>query len=218
MVAEHCPSDSTIRNVQKAVIEFYKEKHRRYPWRRTKDPFKILVAEILIKLIGADKAKPVYQEIIRKYGNPMLLSNIRVDELREIIRPLGLINRAKLLVDLSTDIVERFDGEVPKTYSELITLKGVGQYTANAVLCLAHGQKAPMIDESVKRIFTRCFNFKSTKSACLDKDLWVSVEKFLPNKQTKEFNLGLIDIGAFFCKPQKSLCEECPLKFIIITH
>lgn len=165
-------------------------------------------------MTGADKAKDAYQEITSKYGTPKRLSKASTEEIISAIETLGLINRAQLLIDLSKDITDRFSGEVPNSYNELISLKGVGRYTANAVLCLSYGKKAPLVDESVKRIYTRCFNYCSDKQANLDDDLWRLAEKLVPKKQAKEFNLGLLDIGALFCKHNKALCELCPLNFI----
>jgi A/G-specific adenine glycosylase len=197
---------------QEVVIKFYLENGRSYPWRRTNDPFKILVAEILLRLTGAWKAEAVYEEIIRSYGTVESMSKAKTKELKRIIRPLGLSHRAKLLVDISKDIINRFGGRVPDDFAALVSLKGVGRYTANAVLCLGYGRKVPLVDESVRRIFVRCLNFRSTKPAYLDNDLWSFAAKLLPDKRIKEYNLGLLDLGATLCKYPKSLCCKCPLQ------
>jgi A/G-specific adenine glycosylase len=197
---------------QKAVIKFYEEKGRDYPWRKAKDPFKILIAEILIRLTGAWKAEKVYGIIISKYGNAKFLSKANVEELENIIRPLGLIHRAKLLIKTSSEIVDLFECTVPNDFTKLTSLSGVGRYTANAILCFGYGRRVPLVDESVRRVLTRCLNFISLKPAYLDNDLWSFAENLLPDKKIKEYNLGLIDLGAMFCKHPKSLCYVCPLK------
>ncbi len=196
---------------QKAVIAFYANRGRIYPWRQSVDPYEILVAEVLIKLTGAGKAEPVYRKLIAIYGDPKLMSEADIGELEEMIRPLGLINRAKMLVDLSKTLVENFEGHVPEDYSALTSLKGVGRYTANAVLCLAYGIRVPLVDESVKRVFARCLNFPSKKPAHMDEGLWSFATGLLPKRKVKEYNLGLIDLGALFCKHSKSSCVECPV-------
>jgi A/G-specific adenine glycosylase len=203
--------DRLKKEFQERVIKFYFESGRRYPWRRSKDPFRILVAEILLRLTGAWKAEAVYRRVVGKFGNAEAMSKANVNELEEIIRPLGLLNRAKLLVDVSHDIVSRFDGQIPNDFTELMSLKGVGRYTANAVLCLGYGKKVPLVDESVKRVLTRCFHFESNKLAYLDDDLWAFAAELLPDERIKEYNLGLLDLGAMLCKYPKSSCCNCPL-------
>lgn len=204
--------DRLKKEFQERVIKFYLENGRRYPWRKTEDPFRILVAEILLRLTGAWKAEAVYQKVISKYGNVESMSKANINELKDMIRPLGLLQRAKLLIDVSKDIIDRFDGQIPNDFTELMSLRGVGRYTANAVLCLGYGRKVPLVDESVRRVFMRCFNFKSTKPAYLDEDLWAFAAELLPDKRIKEYNLGLLDLGATLCKYPKSLCCKCPLQ------
>lgn len=199
------------REFQERIINFYFESGRRYPWRRTKDPFRILVAEILLRLTGAWKAEAVYQRVIARYGSAEEMSRADVRELEEMIRPLGLVSRAKVLVNVSQDIVSRFNGQIPNDLTKLMSLKGVGRYTANAILCLGYGEKVPLVDESVKRVLTRCLHFESNKPAYLDNDLWVFAAELLPDKGIKEYNLGLLDLGAILCKYRLASCGNCPL-------
>lgn len=91
----------------------------------------------------------------------------------------------------------RFSGKVPTTYTDLISIKGIGQYTANAILCLSHNQKLPLVDASVSRLFSRHFKLITDKPAYSDKYLWALATELLPNSNFRDYNLGLLDIGAF---------------------
>lgn len=210
--------DNTKRiKFQSRVIKFYQENGRQFPWRETEDPFKIIVAEILLKRTGAWKTRVVYVRILEEYDTVRSMSKADIDKLRETIRPLGLLYRAELLVDISKDIVKRFDGKVPESLADLESIKGVGHYTANAVLCLAYRKRVPLVDESVKRIFSRSLSFESSKKAYQDSELWQLANSLLPKRKVKEYNLGLLDLGAIVCKYKRPLCKKCPLAGVICT-
>lgn len=200
-----------IESFQKAAIGWFKEKGRVFPWRQTREPFPILVAEVLLKLTGAWKAESAYNRIVADYGVPECMAIANPEELRKVFGPLGLHGRASLLVEISKELQSRFNGEVPTTYLELVSLKGIGQYTANAILCLAYGERVPLVDGSVSRIFCRCLDFSTKKPAYADKELWAIAGQLLPQTDVREYNLGLLDIGALLCKYRKPRCPECPL-------
>jgi len=199
---------------QKTIISWYRKNGRSYPWRETQDPFKIIIAEITLKLTGAWKAEKVYNYIEEKYGSPKKMAVANLEDLQNHFKPLGLINRCNMLIDVANDIQNRFDGEVPRTYNKLISIKGIGQYTANSVLCFAYNKRLPLVDSSTQRIFKRCFSYKTKVQAYADKKLWKLAEDLLPYKKIKDFNLGLIDLGALVCRYNNPEHDKCPLKDI----
>jgi A/G-specific adenine glycosylase len=200
-----------VKAFQSCIIDWYSRNNRNFPWRETNDPFHVLIAEILLKLTGAWKVVEVYPIIIERFGTPQTMANADVQELRRLFQPLGLYERASLLKGISDTIIERFNGAVPTTYDELITLNGIGTYTANAILCLAYRKRTLLVDGSTSRIFSRCFQYISDKPAYADKKLWELAERFLPDHNYREYNLGLLDLGAAVCKYPKPRCSECPL-------
>jgi len=203
---------------QSSVIRWYGQFGRAYPWRQTRDPFEILVAEFLLRLTGAWKAEKVYEYIMAKYPTPGQMAKADKRDLLEQLRPLGLWGRADTLVEIATTISEHLDGYVPRTHSELVAIKGIGQYTANAILCLAYDERVPLVDGSVSRVFRRCLNFSTGKPAYADRQLWIFAEMLLPKRQHREYNLGLLDIGALVCKHARQLCNECPLASICLRN
>lgn len=200
-----------ILDFQEKVISWFKQNGRDFPWRTTNDPFLITVAEILLKLTGAWKAEDAYIRLIKMHRTPESMAHANPVQLREIMQPLGLTHRAELLINLSQELITRFDGNCPDNYEELISIKGIGRYIANAVLCFAFNKKVPLVDGSVSRVFKRHFDYKSNKLAYADKELWHIASEFLPDKNFKEYNLGLLDIGAVICKHASPQCTECPI-------
>lgn len=196
------------------ITKWFERNGRRFPWRETRDPFKILIAEVTLKLTGAWKAEKVYDVLVKKFGTPALMAEANLPELAEAFRPLGLHTRANLIVDMAKALNERFNGNVPKTYDELISLKGVGRYTANAVLCLAYSQHVPLVDGSTSRVFRRCFGFHTGKEAYADKDLWAVATELLPEGDCRDYNLALLDFASLICKYRNPLCNSCPVTTI----
>lgn len=196
---------------QSIVINWFLSNGRVYPWRQTTNPFHILIAEFILRLTGAWKAEKAYNTIISRYGHPNLMSNADLHNLYNIFKPLGLHSRASNLISISKDIENRFAGQVPSSYHSLISIKGIGQYTANAILCLSFNQKLPLVDGSVSRLFRRYLKLAFDKPAYSDKKLWDLATELLPNSNFRDYNLGLLDIGAIHCKYPKPICNSCPL-------
>lgn len=203
---------------QASIIEWFSSNGRSYPWRQTRDPFRILIAEVTLKLTGAWKAQRVYEQLVTKYGTAARMASANLPELAEAFRPLGLFSRAMLLVNIAQELNDRFSGNVPKTYDELVSIKGIGRYTANAILCLAYDERVPLVDESVSRIFRRCFGFSTNREAYADKELWRIAQDLLPQRFYREYNLGLIDVGALVCKHTKQRCSYCPVSWACVHY
>lgn len=209
---------SNIQKFQCRIIEWFLLNGRKFPWRDSRDPFGVLVAEIVLKLTGAWKARVAYDTIMQRYGTPALMANGDLKGLLEIFRPLGLHSRAESLIEIARQLNTEFGGVVPQEYSELTKIKGVGKYIANAILCLAYNKRVPLVDGSVYRVLNRCLGIHSTKEAYADENLWEKAEELLPGKNYREYNLGLIDIGAIICQYKKTLCDSCPVVKICLSH
>jgi len=196
---------------QSRLINWHLNNRRNYPWRDTSDPFKVLIAEIVLRITGAWKSERIYSYLIEKYGTPEKMALADPLELYAAFKPLGLHNRAFLLIDIAKDLIRRFHGNVPATYSSLVSIKGIGRYTANAVLCFAFGQRVPLVDESISRIFKRCFGFVPRKAAYADTELWSFAHDLLPATRYCEYNLALLDLGALVCTHKRPRCAVCPI-------
>ncbi|GKS67904.1 hypothetical protein YTPLAS73_14510 [Nitrosarchaeum sp.] len=137
-------------------------------------------------------------------------------KLKKVLKPLGLEHtRSKHLKDLSKKILADFNGKVPGTKKELLSLPGVGPYTANAVLCFSFGHDVSMLDVNILRVIERVFSpdVNNARGAS-DKNLWEFVEKLPPAGKGKEFNYAILDLAGEICASRNPKCSSCPMRKI----
>ena len=205
MVAERRKKVITAR-----LLNWFAKYGRRFPWRRTKNPYRIFIAESLLQKTNVEKVYPAYLTIIKKYPNIDRLAEAKITDLRKIVAPLGLVKRAKFLKKGAREVIVRFNRKFPKDKRELKRIMGVGDYVAHAILCFGYGERLPLVDTNVARVYKRIYNFKSSKLPYADRELWEFSKSLLPQKNFKEYNLALLDLSALLCLPKKPLCHNCP--------
>ncbi len=193
------------------VVAWFRNNGRTFPWRDSTNPFHILVAEMLLRQTQAHRVVGPYLELLDEYPDPEALADARVPRLRRWFRPLGLVRRADSLVACARALVEKHSGQVPSDLATLLSLPGLGTYSARATLCLAYGQAVPMVDEGSGRVLRRILGREIRGPAYSRRSLLRDAQSLLPEDSAREFNLGLIDIAARFCRPRNPLCSECPL-------
>ncbi len=195
------------------VIEWGRREVSTFPWRQTKDPYKILVAEILLRKTTRAQVVQVFAHFLKTFPNVESLSIARISAIRNLIRPLGLENvRASSLARLAKRIVNKHRGNVPTSRVQLLQLPGVGPYIANAVMCMAYGKDEPLVDTNSIRVIVRVFSVKSERSRPRDDPtLWKIASELLPAGRAREYNLSLLDLARSVCLPRRPKCFECPL-------
>lgn len=214
MLAEpYYPVDSTewTQSFQKAVLAWFEQNGRDFPWRNTSNPFHVLVAEVLLRQTQAKRVANPYLDLIERYPDPRTLAKADVNALRLWFKPLGLVRRADLLVEAAQVLLKEHGGDVPRDLESLLKLPGIGRYIAGATLCLSFGEPFPMVDEASGRVLRRVLGMNSEGPAYTDSNLLNAAETLLPHPMVKEFNLGLIDIAAAHCSPRKPKCTTCPV-------
>ena len=187
---------------------------REFPWRDTRNPFHILVAEVLLRQTQAERVAGPYLELISSYPDPAALAEADSEELRHWFKPLGLVRRADSLMGSAKQIRDLYRGRVPRDLNSLMDLPGIGMYAARAILCLAFGEPVPMVDESSGRLLRRMLGLKSSSPAYADKQLIDIAASLIPEESPREFNLALLDIAAAVCKPKSPQCPSCPLSTV----
>lgn len=181
-----------------------------YPWRETDNLFHAIIAEILLQRTRRDIVIRIYNKFIQKYKNPNDVLNADRRELLRILRPLGLIKRTDVILNLAKKLA---DG-IPKKEEELKKLPGIGDYTA-AIVSAVHLQKpVAAVDKNVARIFIRLFGIKAKnpKRPQDDPNIRKIAQTCLPKSKVREYNLALLDLGWEICRPKKPKCSECPLR------
>jgi A/G-specific adenine glycosylase len=197
-------------------VKWAKTNTRDFPWRKTKNPYNVLVAEIMLQRTKAEQVLPVYKQFLKKFPNFDALNKTSVSEIRNSIIPLGLEKRALGLKRLAEQVIKEYGGRIPCTKDELLELHWVGNYIANAVLCNAFGIDAPMVDANFARVLDRVFSLKPKHPAQKDKRVWALADSMMPYVRGKcrTLNLGILDLASAVCTPRKPSCLACPLNTI----
>ena len=197
------------RAFRRDLLRWGRANRRTFPWRSETDPFRVLVAEVLLQRSRGKTVAKVYEELFRRWPDAEALAGARVASIRSVIRPLGLVKRAETLRDLAGAVFER--GEVPRTVQGLLELPGVGPYAANATLAVAYGRHVPTVDGVTARVYRRYFGRPSEVPAVADGPLWDLVEEVMPRRGVREWNWVVLDLAATVCMPRVPRCSECPL-------
>lgn len=197
------------------IIKFHEQYGRKnLPWRKTRDPYVILVSEILLRKTTARQVERIFDAFFSKYPNPHDLAQADENELKGLLKPLGMEHkRSKELIELAKALIKKHGGQVPQDSKNLLSLPGVGRYATGAVMCLAYGRDEAMVDTNAVRVITRYFGFKSRRKRPRDDPaLWEFVKSLIPPGKCREFNLGLLDFASAVCRARKPECGKCPLK------
>jgi len=205
------PSKKDITFFRRKIISWFKKNGRYYPWREEKDPYKILIAELMLRRTKADQVVPVYKKFLKEFPHVEILANANQCTIDEILYPLGLKWRNSSFIKMARELVEKFNSKVPDNKKELKSLPGVGDYVAGAILLFAYGKKEWVVDNNIVRIFKRYFDIKTSKEARRNKHVIKMAKFYFSGKDIKKAFMGILDITALICKPRKPLCEKCVL-------
>ncbi|MBN1639105.1 MAG: hypothetical protein JW866_09065 [Ignavibacteriales bacterium] len=179
------------------MLEWYKTYGRSFPWRETNNPYHILIAEILLQKTNVRKVVDVYEHMIRQFPDIHSLANGDYEEVRKIFLKIGFHYRAHRLIEIAKVIKNDFNGKIPENYEDLIKMKGIGQYIANAILVFAYGQKRVVVDTNVVKVLDKELGYKSdSKRPRNDRNLIEFAKSLAPEHDIKEFNWALLDYGA----------------------
>ena len=193
------------------VLDWFRNCGREFPWRSTSNAYHILVAEVLLRQTQANRVLAPYLELIEQYPSPSALAGAEPSELSQWFRPLGLFQRSERLIEASRVMVKQHGGCVPADLNALMSLPGIGTYSARAILSLAFRMPVPMVDESSGRLYRRLWGLQANGPAYNDRTLLGLVEDSVPKIQSREFNLGVLDIAAAHCHVRNPKCVDCPL-------
>jgi A/G-specific adenine glycosylase len=187
-----------------------RDNRRSFPWRETRDPFRILLAEVLLQRSRGKTVAKVYQGLLDRWPDAESLARARMTSIRSVIRPLGLVSRAATLKALAGEVVAR--GSVPRTLEGLMELPGVGLYAANATLAVAFGRRSATVDGVSARVYRRYFGLIDEAPASNDRELWGLVEQVTPSRDIRAWNWAVLDLAALVCLPGRPRCGDCPLE------
>lgn len=188
-------------------------KHQRdnYPWRHTKNPYHILIAETFLQRTRADQVVPVYHRFLGFFPTVSDLAKADEDLIREIVYPLGLAWRGKNLKQTALDIEDKFNGTIPSDREKLLQIRGVGGYITDSIRYLAFNKRTSIIDSNVVRILGRLHGIGTHAESRRDKRFRELADELLPKRVFRKFNLALLDHGALICV-RNPKCDICPIR------
>jgi len=207
------------RAFQRRLLAWYARHGRDLPWRRTRDPYRVLVSEIMLQQTQVDRVVPKYHQFLTRYPTLEDLAAARRRDVRRLWYPLGYNIRPIRLHQIARESVARYGGRLPETADGLRGLPGIGRYTAGAVLSFAYGRDAAVLDTNVRRVLTRVFvGPRRARRVRGDKAYWDLAEALVPAGRAYDFNQGLMDFGATWCSPRAPRCSVCPMRSFCASY
>ncbi len=205
----------TINTFQTTLIEWFEKFGRDLPWRKTRNPYHILVSELMLQQTQVVRVeKEYYTQFLDKFPSLQILADAEEEDVVNAWEGLGYYNRAKNLHKIAQIIISEYHGEFPRDYDRILELPGIGKYTAGAILSFAFELDFPIVDTNVERIIKRIFLYKHKISspAQLDRKIWEVSEALLIKGNAWTFNQAILDFGALICIALKPRCNKCPMR------
>ncbi len=193
-------------------MKWYHQNKRQLPWRETTDPYKIWLSEIILQQTRVAQGTPYYLKFISAYPTVWDMAKAKEDEILKLWQGLGYYSRARNLHDTAKIVVNENNGKFPDNYKKLLTLKGVGDYTASAISSICFNEPQAVVDGNVYRVLARYFGIEtpinSTEGIKFFKKL---AQEVMDPKQIRDYNQGIMEFGAMQCTPKNPYCLHCPL-------
>lgn len=197
-----------------ALRRWFKKEARDYPWRRTRDPYAILVSEVMLQQtqIASVLGKGFYARFMEKFPDLGSLAAAGDDELLKAWEGLGYYRRVRMLRQAAQQVIAEHGGVFPQRYAAVLALPGVGRYTAGAVVSFAFGQAAALVDGNVARVLARLMDFSEAIDASRgQKQLWAWAEELLDPAHPRIHNSALMELGQRVCRSGQPDCLSCPV-------
>jgi len=202
------------RHLASLTESWFRKNQRRLPWRDGYDPYRVWISEVMLQQTRMEVVLGYYERFIKRFPSVAALARASVHDVTAAWSGLGYYRRARMLRDGAIDVMTRFGGTIPKTVDELMSIAGIGRYTAGAIASIAHGRRVPIVDGNIARIVARIFSIDAPlASPALMRAAWLRAEEMVASsKSPRDFNQGLMELGALVCTPRRPSCERCPLR------
>ena len=198
---------------RRSLIRWYRRRGRDLPWRRTNDPYPVLVSEFMLQQTQVATVIPYYHNWLRRFPDFASLARASENDVLRAWQGLGYYARARNLHATAQAVMNRHGGNFPRKIEQIRQLPGIGKYTAHAVASFAFAQSVPIVEANTGRVLARLFNLrKSIDSYPGRRMLWQHAASLLPKSNAATFNSALLDLGAMICVARKPKCDVCPVK------
>lgn len=202
-----------LKAIVEPLLQWYRENARALPWRENRDPYRIWVSEIMLQQTRVEAVKPYFERFLKKFPDLKTLAEADEEVLLKHWEGLGYYNRARNLQKAAQMIVEQHGGVFPKAYEDMLSLPGIGEYTAGAVSSIAFEQPVPAVDGNVLRVMARLLeDERDIGDPAVKKSMGQALGAIYPEGQCGAFTQSLMELGATICLPKAApLCMTCPL-------
>ncbi len=205
--------------LREALLAWYADKRRDLPWRHTRDPYAIWVAEVMLQQTQVTTVIPYYRRFLERFPSVEALAGASLDSVLAVWQGLGYYSRARNLHRAAALVCERHHGRVPSDPEALRALPGVGAYTAGAILSIAYGQPVPAVDANAIRVLARLLDLDELPTrARARRALEATAQAMLPADDPGRLNQALMELGALVCTSNKPSCYECPWNQRCLAH
>lgn len=195
-----------------AIIAWGRSNFRSFPWRETEDPYRLLMAEVMLHRTKASQVLPVYERFIRRYPNVEELAKATKGDLQGALTSLGLRQRVDMLHAMVLHLMERFDARVPADKEALLSLPGVSDYIAGAVRCFSRNESEPLVDTNTVRVVGRLFGLTATDSSRRNRVFKEGIAGLVDPQDARAYNYALLNLASLVCtKVRPPGCFACPV-------
>jgi len=185
---------------------------RKMPWKGIKDPYKIWISEVILQQTRVEQGISYYKNFIKQFPSIKILANAPEEKVYKAWEGLGYYRRCTHLIESARTIEKKFQGKFPKNFEDILSLKGIGNYTAAAIASFAYDLPYAVVDGNVNRVFARFFGIKTPVDTTQGKkEFALLAGELLARDKPSVYNQAIMDFGAVICKPAAPLCEQCPL-------
>ena len=198
--------------ISELLIKWYVDNRRDLPWRRTSDPYRIWLSEIMLQQTRVNQALPYYERFTEAFPTLDDMANASERDILELWQGLGYYSRARNMLHTAQHIQSELHRTFPSTYASILELKGVGRYTAAAIASFAFNLPHPVVDGNVMRVISRLFNIIQPVDRTAGRsEIDTALKSIFPSDQPAIFNQAIMEIGSLICTPKSPLCSQCPL-------
>ncbi|WP_281615554.1 A/G-specific adenine glycosylase [Flammeovirga sp. SubArs3] len=193
------------------LINWYEKNKRDLPWRHTTDPYKIWLSEIILQQTRVQQGLPYYEKFVANFPTVKDFAAADIDKVLHLWQGLGYYSRARNMHIAANEVMEKWNGQFPDNYKDLLTLKGVGKYTAAAIASFGFKEKVATVDGNVYRVLSRIFDIDHDIASGKGQKVFTEVANELISESSPDiFNQALMEMGAIQCTPKSPRCEDCP--------
>jgi A/G-specific adenine glycosylase len=210
---EHAPDAvAEPEAIVRPLVAWYARARRDLPWRRSRDPYRVWVSEIMLQQTQVERVREFYARFLRRFPDVRSLARAREADVLKCWEGLGYYRRARQLHAAARTVVADHQGRFPRSVEALRRLPGIGRYTAGAIASIAFDQPAPIVEANSRRVLARLVGHVAPIGGPAgDGPLWEVAERLVPARRPGLFNQALMDLGAGVCTPSRPLCQRCPL-------